>query len=414
MVYDVPVAQGGAMSTTPPDTQQPQGPGPDSGPRVGWDDIRDLGRIRRVVVDRRVAGVAGGIARHLDIDPLIVRVGFVVLTFFGGVGLLLYIACWLLIPDDGSDWARVALDRRSRTVALVLVGALALVILVSHGWWGGGYPWGWLIVVGLIALLATQWPRHGQRGDVPTAGPAPGAVPPLGETVPPLGVTVPPSTTPPAPSYTRPVQPRPVNPRKRGPILFWFALAVMAVALGALGVVDLAGASVAPSAYPALVLAVTGVFLLVGAFFGRAGGLILVGLLAWVVTTGATIADRWDVHRTLEQPTTSADVRGSYRIDAGELVVDLSQVSDPAGLDGKVVHVDGDVGHLDIRVPSGVNVIAHLDIDGPGGWNAFGDHGGGIGQTFDTRVEASRKAPTLTIDATLDVGGIDLHTEARQ
>ncbi len=413
MVYDVPAAQGGAMSTTPPDTQQPPGPGPDSGPRVGWDDIRDLGRIRRVTADRRLAGVAGGLARHLDIDPLILRVGFVVLTFFGGVGLLLYIACWLLIPEDGSDWARVALDRRSRTVALVLVGALALVILVSHGWWGGGYPWGLLIVVGLIALLATQWPRHGHRGDVPAADPTPGAVPPLGETVPPLGETAGPvaSYTQPAPTYVQPVQPRPVNPRKRGPILFWFALAVMAVALGALGVVDLAGASVAPSAYPALVLALTGVFLLVGAFFGRAGGLILVGLLAWGVTTGVTIADRWDVHRTVEQPTTSADVRGSYRIDAGELVVDLAQVSDPAGLDGKVVHVDGNVGHLDIRVPQGVNVIAHLDIDGPGGISAFGQDVGGFGHTLNTHLDASRHAPTLTIDANLDIGAIDLHTE---
>ncbi len=52
------------------------------------------------------------------------RVAFVVLTFFGGAGLLLYIACWLLVPEEGSDWGRVALDRRSRTVALVLVGAL--------------------------------------------------------------------------------------------------------------------------------------------------------------------------------------------------------------------------------------------------------------------------------------------------
>jgi phage shock protein PspC (stress-responsive transcriptional regulator) len=387
------------MSSTPPDTQQPQGPGPDAGPRVGWDDIRDLGRIRRVTADRRVAGVAGGLARHLDIDPLIVRVGFVVLTFFGGVGLLLYIAGWLLLPEDGSDWARVALDRRSRTVALVLVGALALIILVSHGWWGGGYPWRLLIVAGVIALLATRWPRRGSRNDVPTAAPSPGAVPPLGE------------TAAPAPSYTQPVQPRPVNPRKRGPILFWFALAVMAVALGVLAVGDLAGASVAPSAYPALVLAVTGVFLLVGAFFGRAGGLILVGLLAWGVTTGMTIADRWDVHRTVERPTTTAEVRGTYRIDAGELVVDLGQVSDPAGLDGKVVHVHGDVGHLDIRVPQGVNVIAHLDIDGPGGISAFGQNVGGIGRSLNTRFDVSPKAPTLTIDADLDVGGIDLHTE---
>ena len=42
-------------------------------------------------------------ARHLDIDPLILRVAFVVLAFFGGAGLLLYGACWLLVPEDGRD-----------------------------------------------------------------------------------------------------------------------------------------------------------------------------------------------------------------------------------------------------------------------------------------------------------------------
>jgi len=98
---------------------------------VGWDDIRDLARIRRSRSNRKVAGVAGGLARHLDIDPVILRVAFVVLTFFGGVGLLLYVALWLLLPEDGSDWATIKLDRRSRTFALVIVGALALLLLVS-------------------------------------------------------------------------------------------------------------------------------------------------------------------------------------------------------------------------------------------------------------------------------------------
>src|SRR3954452_20241958 len=146
------------MTTTPPDTSQP-GP-PDNGPRAGWDELRDLARIRRSRSDRRVAGVAGGLARHLDIDPVILRVAFVVLTFFGGVGLLLYVALWLLVPEDGRDWARVRLDRRSRTVALVVVGVLALWLLFSHGWWGGSGPLFFVaVVVGAIAL-ATQLPRR--------------------------------------------------------------------------------------------------------------------------------------------------------------------------------------------------------------------------------------------------------------
>src|SRR5689334_4205012 len=156
------------MTTTPPDTSQPQGPAPDSGPRVGWDGIRDLARIRRSRANRRVAGVAGGLGRHLDIDPVILRVAFVVLTFFGGVGLLLYIALWLLLPDDGSDWAKIKLDRRSRTVALVLVGALALLLLVSNGWWGdGGLFFFSLVVIAAVAVLAALLPNRAGRPDVP-------------------------------------------------------------------------------------------------------------------------------------------------------------------------------------------------------------------------------------------------------
>src|SRR3954470_20329648 len=188
------------MSTTPPETHQPPTPGPDSGPRVGWDDIRDLGRIRRSTGDRRVAGVAGGLARHLDIDPLILRVAFVVLTFFGGAGVLLYIACWLLVPEEGSDWGRVPLDRRSRTVALVLVGALVVVILAGHTWWGSGYPWGLLIVAGVVALVAIALPRR-NRGAPPATDPA----------APDADAT--------RPYDVRPVyveQPRPANPRKKG------------------------------------------------------------------------------------------------------------------------------------------------------------------------------------------------------
>jgi phage shock protein PspC (stress-responsive transcriptional regulator) len=365
---------------------------------VGWDDVRDLARIRRSTSDRRVAGVAGGLARHLDIDPLIVRVAFVVLTFFGGAGLLLYIACWLLVPEEGSDWARVPLDRRSRNVALVLVGALVLVILIGHTWWGSGYPWGLLIVAGIIALIATAFPRR-DRGATPAESITdPGAGP--GEN--------------PTQTYAVPAtyseQPRPVNPRRKGPILFWFALAVMAVAVGVLGVVDLAGASVAPSAYPALVLALSGGFLLLGAFWGRAGGLIVVGLLAAAATAGATVGDQWDPHREVVRPVSSAAVESSYHLDAGNLVVDLSQVTDPEALDGRTVHVSGGVGHLDITVPAGVTVVTHASISGPGGINVFGQDSGGVDTTVDTVHRAQPGAPTLTIDADLHIGAIDLST----
>ncbi len=52
-----------------------------------------------------VAGVATGIADHLDVDVVVVRVLLVVLTLAGGLGIPLYLAAWLLVPDEGADEA---------------------------------------------------------------------------------------------------------------------------------------------------------------------------------------------------------------------------------------------------------------------------------------------------------------------
>jgi phage shock protein C len=51
-----------------------------------------------------IAGVAGGLARYLDIDPTIVRVVLVVLALAGsGLGVLIYLALWLIMPEEGSS-----------------------------------------------------------------------------------------------------------------------------------------------------------------------------------------------------------------------------------------------------------------------------------------------------------------------
>jgi phage shock protein C len=51
-----------------------------------------------------VAGVAGGMAEYLDIDPTIVRILWVLAFLPGGVpGLALYLLCWLIIPNERSS-----------------------------------------------------------------------------------------------------------------------------------------------------------------------------------------------------------------------------------------------------------------------------------------------------------------------
>ena len=50
-----------------------------------------------------LAGVAGGLADYFDIDPVVVRIGLLVLALVGGLAVPLYLAAWLLIPEEGSD-----------------------------------------------------------------------------------------------------------------------------------------------------------------------------------------------------------------------------------------------------------------------------------------------------------------------
>ncbi len=62
-------------------------------------------QLRRSADDRMLAGVASGIARYLDVDVTLVRVIIAALALLSGAAVALYIAAWLLIPEDGEDQA---------------------------------------------------------------------------------------------------------------------------------------------------------------------------------------------------------------------------------------------------------------------------------------------------------------------
>lgn len=51
---------------------------------------------------RILGGVAAGLARHFDLDVSIIRIAIVVLAVLGGTGVPLYLAGWLLIPEEGT------------------------------------------------------------------------------------------------------------------------------------------------------------------------------------------------------------------------------------------------------------------------------------------------------------------------
>jgi phage shock protein C len=62
-------------------------------------ETRKLYRSRR---NRQVAGVCGGLAEYFSLDATLIRILFVVLAVLGGSGLLLYVAMWIIVPNEPS------------------------------------------------------------------------------------------------------------------------------------------------------------------------------------------------------------------------------------------------------------------------------------------------------------------------
>lgn len=128
-------------------------------PRGGLDAVlgrcRDTGVARRTQ-DRWVAGVCTGLGARWGIDPVIARVGFILLTLFGGFGVTLYLLSWLLLPaDDGSIALERAL-RRGEGSAITLLVVTAIVTLNGPLTWmsdSSGFWW----FAGVVVAAAAVW-----------------------------------------------------------------------------------------------------------------------------------------------------------------------------------------------------------------------------------------------------------------
>jgi len=388
----------------PTDTEnEPHG----DGPRVTREEVRDLTRIRRSRDDRKVAGVAAGVARHLDIDPLLVRIAFVVLTFFGGGSLILYGVCWLFVPEEGTEDTVVRVDEGVRTAALIVAGIITVASVIGDTVGGPDFPWP-LLLAGLVLIVVLAG-KQAMRPGGPTH-------PWLGGPGTPPGDAAPGEPTYPAYSGYRPSPPppprRPRDPRRRGPLLFPFTLGLAALGLGTLATLQLAGVDITPSAYPATVLGITGLMLLIGAFYGRAGGLILVGLIAALATAATSVVDEFDktgfgqISPTI---TSAGDVAGAYELAAGEIVIDLTDLDETElqKLNGRILEADLNVGHIRVIVPEdGLRVAADARIE-LGEVVLFGDKSGNAARA----THGEPDEPYLRIDAKAVLGQVEVITE---
>lgn len=145
-------------------------------------------RLYRSTKDRKVWGVCGGLAEYFNIDPVLVRVIFVVLTFFSGAGILLYIVLAIVAPSappaqagqvplgtapagpgttaTGQQEAvqRGSVSRGGPTAAtiigivLIVIGGILLLSYLGRVWWAGWAVIGpaILIILGILLFFARR------------------------------------------------------------------------------------------------------------------------------------------------------------------------------------------------------------------------------------------------------------------
>lgn len=136
----------------------------------------NFAQLHRSSTNYIIAGVAGGIGEYFKVDPLIIRILFIILTIFGGSGILLYILLWILMPGpqfsgsnfSGDSFRRFAndlsganLSKDSHLLLGWIVLGLGVILLLDNlglfQYFDIGRLWPIILVIFGILLLS----RHG-------------------------------------------------------------------------------------------------------------------------------------------------------------------------------------------------------------------------------------------------------------
>lgn len=385
------------------DTSPPQDPGPGTstvpdppGTESSADDpnldaarLRTLVDVQRPVDDRLLAGVCTGVARHLDIDPVVVRIGFAVLTFIGGAGVVLYAGAWLLLPttEDPSPaarWFRLnENEAKVRSAGLVASALIAVLVAVDDGGVAGndwGAPW-FLLPLALLAYVFVIRPRRRREIDgAPTESPVHTGL----DTV-------------------RRKGERP--PRSGALTVLTLSITAIAIAVTRLVADRSDGSDGTPwTIYVVVALLVVALGVLVSTFVGDGGLLIVIGIVLAIILGLGTLLPSARVGELRVAPTTAADLSPSYEHGVGQVTVDLTSVTDPEALLGRTLGLRAGVGQTTVVVPDGLNVAVRTEL-GLGQVQVFDRMVNGTSNELDLPADAGRR---LTVDVQQGVGDIEV------
>jgi phage shock protein PspC (stress-responsive transcriptional regulator) len=327
-------------------------------------------RLVRTRRGRLIGGVCSGLGAHFDVDPILFRIVFVGLAVFSGVGIALYLAILLLVPEEGASRAPIRLSRSSWLsvlgVVVVVVAAGIALQAAGHaghrGAWGFGVGSGSLVLAGSIAALV--WLRL--RRPVGEQGHA---------------------------SADR---------RLFGCLALVAAIAVWSVLFAVAGA-WLAGIDGRLAAW---VVVAIGAALVLSAFTGWARRLV-VPAVAFVVSVAVIAAAHVDLHGGVGErtyrPHVLSEVPHDFRLGAGRLEVDLREVAFPPG--DTYLHVRMGVGELVVLVPRGVCVATSAQIGG-GYVGALEQRSGGLDVDWSERPSPPLHTSRLVLNGDVGLGAL--------
>lgn len=354
--------------------------------------LQHLWRTRpaRVKSERKIAGVAAGIGRRYGVDPLLIRVAFVVSTIFGGAGIPLYLAAWLAMPDENRPPA--ARFSTTRTVLLVILLAFAV----------GTAPFSQDIgaagLVSAIVMLGGLWLLYLRQPVPPADLTDPPAMPVPGESPPWWPQTHEADSTETAARAWDPLLDAPFTldlpePRRRSrltPVVLGLGLLAIAAA-SAIAVAGDVG-WLTPSRIAAIALAVLGLGLLVGAFRHTGHGLLIIAapLAGFIVLASliGPIDPHGGVGDRLYRPTSVTELQAEYRVGVGQLQLDLRGL---ALTEDRAVDAGAGIGQVEVLVPAGMNIRVQCEVS--------------VGDT-NCLPNQSGAGPVLTIHAHSNIGEV--------
>jgi len=414
-------AGSGPVPPTPPPPGYPapppySSPGGSSGPAPQrW--------LRRSRTDRMISGVAGGLGEYFGIDPVIFRVLFAVLSFFGGVGLVMYGVAWLLVPEpevgtSALDKAIAQLRVRQVPPWLVLIGGAIVLWAGWFSWWSPGPTFPAIMLLALLLLVLIhrlgradgpppasaenpnlEWspPAAGEPRTASAAGQGP-LIPPLSDTRRSMQAWL-----------TEAGAAHRERVRRRRPVKVGIAIS-LAIAWTVVALLDGFGRVPFP-AYLWVGLAVLGAGLLASLITRRPTLSLLAPIAVLALVTfalGGTRTSLTDGSGEQGWKPASAGELVDHRLFAGRATLDLTALG---ALDSaRTVHLSQAAGEVRLLLPAGLNatVIAdvHLGAISNGRDYSTGQQVDGMNVRSELRPPAGVTGPPITIYVELEAGHV--------